>query len=416
MSMSFDDERPDGYSPDFDNGDNAHRIGAWVVAGLGFLGAAFSAVSTRDFIQHLDRQMHSIHCSFIPGAGTELGESGCRTVMMSPYSSMFRTSLWGGLPISLLSMAVFAYLAYRGADLALSRQGTRTKARYLIAATVLPVLMSLIYGYISAFEIDALCKVCAGIYLTSFGALGAAIFAYSKTQADEELEDPMPKYLGWFFQGVGYVAFLTVIYVGFAPTTPKSAEGCSALVRGDDPNNILVPLQPRKGGVRSIAVLDPLCPACKGFDERLEKSGLYDKMDLSAVLFPLDASCNWMVKQSLHPGACAVSEAMLCLREKGRTVLDWAFLHQEELTKAAKDGDGPVRERLAKEFPEVKGCLGTPAIKQKLNKSLRWGVNNAIPVLTPQLFVGNRRVCDEDTDLGLEYTLTAMIEKQGGKK
>src|SRR5687768_8881146 len=66
-------------------------------------GAVFAGLSTSDFINHLDRQVHSIHCSFIPGAAAEIGESGCRTVMLSPYSSLFRESMWGGMPISLLA-------------------------------------------------------------------------------------------------------------------------------------------------------------------------------------------------------------------------------------------------------------------------------------------------------------------------
>ncbi len=56
-------------------------IVALVGATLGFI---FACVSTSDFMQHLDRQVHAIHCSFIPGAGKEMGDSGCRTVMMSP--------------------------------------------------------------------------------------------------------------------------------------------------------------------------------------------------------------------------------------------------------------------------------------------------------------------------------------------
>ena len=42
-------------------------------------------------------------------------------------------------------------------------------------------------------------------------------------------------------------------------------------------------------------------------------------------------------------------------------------------------------------------------------RSLRWAVANALPVMTPQLFVNGTRLCDEDTDLGLEYTLTRML-------
>ena len=63
----------------------------------------------------------------------------------------------------------------------------------------------------------------------------------------------------------------------------------------------------------------------------------------------------------------------------------------------------------------MKGCLGGALVKNKLTKSLRWAVANAIPVLTPQLFVGNSRMCDEDSDLGLEFTLAKMLSKAGQK-
>jgi hypothetical protein len=33
-------------------------------------------------------------------------------------------------------------------------------------------------------------------------------------------------------------------------------------------------------------------------------------------------------------------------------------------------------------------------------------------VLTPQLFVDKVKLCDEDVDLGLEYTLSAMLDRR----
>ena len=33
---------------------------------------------------------------------------------------------------------------------------------------------------------------------------------------------------------------------------------------------------------------------------------------------------------------------------------------------------------------------------------------NNIPVSTPQMYLGKRRVCDEDTDLGLRFTLAQL--------
>jgi hypothetical protein len=48
--------------------------------------------------------------------------------------------------------------------------------------------------------------------------------------------------------------------------------------------------------------------------------------------------------------------------------------------------------------------------KTRLAQGLRWAIKNQLPVLTPQLYVGGKRLCDEDTDLGLEYTLSHMLE------
>ena len=32
-----------------------------------FLGFVFASFSTYDFVRHLDRQVHGVHCSFVPG-------------------------------------------------------------------------------------------------------------------------------------------------------------------------------------------------------------------------------------------------------------------------------------------------------------------------------------------------------------
>jgi len=207
---------------------------------------------------------------------------------------------------------------------------------------------------------------------------------------------------------------MVAFYVFFAPQAPKSVEGCGTLVKREDPAQVFIRMS--STGTPSIAVVDPLCPACKGFDLRLHESGLDRQLAVDMVLFPLDATCNWMVQDSMHPGACAVSEAMLCALQGSSKdaleILDWAFLHQERLRADAKESDAGVRAELERTFPRVKGCLGSSQIKNKVNKSLRWAVTNALPVLTPQLFIDDKRVCDEDTDLGLEYTVAQMLSSR----
>jgi uncharacterized membrane protein len=370
-------------------------------------GLVFAGVSTADFIEHLDRQVHSIHCSFIPGAGAELGDNGCRTVMMSPYSSMFRSSMWGGLPIAVLAMATFAYLIMRSLSFMFAETVTKKETLFLIAAWVLPALTSGIYGFIAATKIEALCKLCVGIYISSAAGLVAAVLAHRSADDDGE-PPPWGRYARYFGEGVLYVAVMALFYVLFAPTSPKADTGCGTLVKKEDPGGVFIPVT--NAGTPALAVLDPLCPACKGFDERIHVSGLDRELALQMVLFPLDSTCNWMVKESLHPGACAVSEAMLCDPNGALAVLDYAFLHQERLRTTAKTDEAKVRAELEQKFPKVKGCMGSAKVKNQVNKSLRFAVANALPVLTPQLFIGDKRVCDEDTDLGLEYTVHHMLE------
>src|SRR5689334_160808 len=73
------------------------------------VGLFFSAFSTHDYAEHLDRQLHQTHCSFVPGlAAAEKGENACKAAMYSPYSALFRDRFWGGVPISLFALGVYS--------------------------------------------------------------------------------------------------------------------------------------------------------------------------------------------------------------------------------------------------------------------------------------------------------------------
>lgn len=381
----------------------------YTAAAFSVLGAIFAGISSADFISHLDRQVHSIHCSVLPGAGATIGESGCRTAMMSPYSSLFRTSIWGGLPISLLALAVYSYMSIRIFLFARRKQVTRTETGFLVVGTALPFLMSIIYGTISVVEVGAICNVCAAIYVVSLVMFVSVILAHRNTERRPSVFSQKSSYTTWFLQGCAYVAGIVFVYFMFAPQSDKVNEGCGKLVKTKARKGVLIPYADNKTGADAITVLDPLCPACRAFEDRLKISGMQERLNLRVLLFPLDSSCNWMVDQALHPGACAVSEAILCAPDDIEKIMSWAFSKQEALMELAKEDEKSLRALLKKEFPQTKSCLGSSKVRSRLNKSLRWAVSNAIPVLTPQLFVRNKRVCDEDTDLGLEFTLAQML-------
>ena len=381
----------------------------WLAAAAAGWGAFLAGLSTRDFVLHLDRQVHAVHCSLVPGAAADVGATGCKTAMLSPYSSLFRESLWGGLPISLLGLAVFAFLAARAVHLALSPSRTRRDALFFVLAALVPVGSSAVYGTISMLELGEICELCLGMYVASGLILLFGLVALARAPKAAAGTPFVGRWALGFVEGVACVAVIVAAYVGLAPPGDVGRDGCGAVPQLGDPAGILVRMGGADDGTPAVAVLDPLCAACQAFHERIRRSALHERLRLSTLLFPLDAKCNWMVQSSLHPGACAVSEAILCAPEHGQEVLEWAFTRREELLELGAKDEPAVVRAVAEAFPVVAGCLGTAKIRNKLNKSLRWAVANALPVLTPQLVVGERRVCDEDTDLGLEYTVLSML-------
>jgi uncharacterized membrane protein len=407
------------------------RVLIFVTLVAAALGLLFSSFSTFDFVQHLDRQVHGIHCSFIPGlSSTEVAGTGCHVTLMSPYSSVFRDLVWGGIPVSLPAMAVFAFLFYKGAEILIRRRdGDRTATGFLALAWALPVLTSLGMAYISLVELDAACKMCIGIYTASgLGLVGAiasrglrmpggggwrALAAEDPDDGDDFLPDTRPAdHAPAFGVGVGFVAAAVGIYLVVVPDFSSYVGTCGELSHPTDPYGVLLRLDHNPGGAAAIEILDPLCPSCKGFEDRLEASGLGAGLDRRVLLFPLDNACNWMVSSAVHPGACAISEAVLCA-EQPAWVLAWAFENQENIKVAAASDPKAAAAMVVAAFPDLKGCVGSARVRSKLNKSLRWAVKNELPVLTPQLYVGGVKLCDEDTDLGLDYALSRLLAGSG---
>lgn len=428
-----------------------------VLAGAA-VGVVFAAVSTYDFVQHLDRQVHSLHCSFIPGATHGGGESGCQVAMMSPYSSVFRTHVWGGVPIALAAMSVFAFLLFYALDLMVTRRRHDPRATgFLALATLLPALTSLVMLVISLTKLGTTCKLCVCIYVASAACLAGAIAVWRRAvrergggeprgevrdRRDRDRHHQEPVFVGtaksapagssarlvavgvetgaastgfvagMFAAGVAFVAVPVVLYLAMAPDHARFIGTCEGLLHPEDSYGVMVRIERAASkGAPVTEVLDPLCPACRAFEQRLAASGLAGALDRKAVLFPLDNTCNWMVTEATHPGACTVSEAVLCAGDKAPDVIAWAFDEQDRIRDETRADPGAAARIVKQRFPELASCVGSPDARSRLNKSMRWIVANNIRVLTPQVFVGNVKLCDEDVDLGLEYTLSNMLDR-----
>lgn len=391
---------------------HAFLIVALVGSALGF---TFAAVSSYDFVAHLDRQVHGLHCSFLPGlAGTDAsGASGCHTTMMSPYSSLFRESVWGGVPITLPAMAVFAFLSFWAVLIWQSPRVHDARATgFFTVASLLPVVASMGMATIAFRELDAFCKLCIGIYvasaLTAIGAFGTYLRA--QRTAHQATRPPLSYgALGLAFAlGCAVVFTSALAYALAAPDFDRFVGSCGELDKPADPQHALLSIGRAAGSPTVLEVLDPLCPACRAFERRFARLELSQRAKRELLLFPLDNKCNWMVDRALHPGACAISEALLCAGDRVEQVMAWAFDEQDAIVARERAEAGGAAKLAIAKFPTLGGCIGSSKARAKLNAALRWAVTNKLPVLTPQLYLDGKRLCDADTDLGLDYMLTRL--------
>lgn len=413
----------------------ATRPARWPAAlalGGAVIGLVFAALSSLDYIQHLDRQVHGIHCSLIPGATVEeAAASGCRTAMYSPYSAVMKGEVWGGIPIGLFAVGAFSFFIALSLYVLIGRERIPRRAVVLLAgAGVTPLLVSIGMAIISATQLGSFCQTCIGIYIGSALLAAGGVLCWwddNKTNKtlviqreeaaeDEDQEPPEkgPRLMGSPMILVGglitlgaFAVLPGALYLRTVPSYTEKVVGCGKLTDLSDPKNALLHVQGGSPRQNVTMLVDPLCPTCKGFHDRLVSEGYFEAMDANLVLFPLDSACNWNLSTPLHPGACTVSKAVICAKGRELAVLEWAYAQQEELLAAAKakDGEAAVVAMIEQRWPNTKACLDDAKTAQQLDEMMRFATRNKLAVSTPQLFVGDTKLCDEDIDMGLPYAL-----------
>jgi uncharacterized membrane protein len=381
------------------------------------LGIVFAAYSTYDYAQQLDRQVHAVHCSFIPGAPVSTdADNPCKAALFSPYSAIFRASYWGGVPISLFGLGAFAFFVGFAVYLLVGdRRLPRSAYPTFVGLALGPLGISIIMLSISVSHLHALCKLCVGIYVSSFVLAAAAFFGMFSHEREAKAAGHEGR-LGWGTPAVALLALgacsllPALVYVDLLPDYRPLLEKCGKLVTASDPHHGLLKIRTAHPTRAVVLFEDPLCPTCKAFHERLVDEGIFDRLDVTMSMFPLDSDCNWMLDRALHPGACVLAKAVICAgNDKARDVLEWSYEEQDRLRELGKQGAGALTAKISERWGrEMSACVTGKQVDIQLNQQLHFAANNHIPVSTPQMFLGDERICDEDTDLGLTYTLAQL--------
>ncbi|HSC86700.1 MAG TPA: vitamin K epoxide reductase family protein [Polyangiaceae bacterium] len=372
------------------------------------LGLLFAAYSTSDYAAHLDRGIHDLHCSVIPGMPPSSDAEACRAAMYSPYSAIARGAIWGGVPISLFALGAFSFFATYAAFLLIRGASSGRTARLTFGVLgVTPLLVSLCMLVLAITRVGALCKTCVGIYISSsLLAIGAVWIATTGLRLTARGSDRLFALAATLAAALGLATALpAVTYAATAPDHSAHLEKCGSIKLAPEAKHELLELKGSDARREAMFFEDPLCPTCKAFHARLLGEDVIDKLNTRLVLFPLDSECNWMLGEPLHPGACLLSRAILCA-EDPRKALEWSFDNQEDLARAGKAGPTQLGQRISAGLGDkVAACMNSTKTKQRLNKHLHYAAENNVPLSTPQMYLGQSRICDEDTDIGLRFTL-----------
>jgi hypothetical protein len=86
-----------------------------------------------------------------------------------------------------------------------------------------------------------------------------------------------------------------LVYVALLPDYRPLLDKCGKLATMSDPHHGLLKI-PTAHPIRAVVLFeDPLCPTCKAFHERLVDEGIFEQLDVTMAMFPLDSDCNWML-------------------------------------------------------------------------------------------------------------------------
>jgi uncharacterized membrane protein len=390
-------------------GPNSRLPGTLALIGS-LLGLLFASYSTMDYAEHLDRGLHDVHCSFIPGAAATSEAEACRAAMYSAYSALFRESLWGGIPISLFAMGCFAFLAGFSLYLMVSRdQAPKHAVTFFAAVSVTPLIVSLVMLTISMTKLGNLCKTCVGIYIASFLVAGGGLAGLFTLHGEARPRVGPLLPLAWL-AALGIVTLVpSFVYAASVPDQRPYLSKCGSIKQPKMTAGAPLKIRGSRAVQQVLFFEDPLCPTCRAFHERLLTEDVFERLDVELVMFPLDSECNWMLDTPLHPGACIVSKAVLCGGDRTRQVLEWAYDEQVYLSRAGKAGANVLRAAIKQKWgEELLRCVDERKTDVLLNQHLHFASDNGIPVSTPQMYLGTKRVCDEDTDMGLRFTLANL--------
>jgi protein-disulfide isomerase len=159
---------------------------------------------------------------------------------------------------------------------------------------------------------------------------------------------------------------------------------------GDSPS-----IGPNDAKIKIVEFSDFQCPACKAAFKSLKPviRKYKDKIKFTYKHFPLDMSCNDLLKNRLHPAACDASTASLCVKKQLGD--EGFFKYHDELfhnqTKISKKYIIDLAHQSVPNKDSWDECFNSSETLAEIRDDIRLATELGVQA-TPTLFVNGRRV------------------------
>lgn len=345
------------------------------------------------------------------------GAFNCETVAASGYSTFL------SIPLATWGLAYYLVAFIISVIAAKSPSASKEAALFLIPTNVLSVLASAALLIISVTVIRALCIFCVSLYF-----INAVVFFIHLWSIRGRfcklptlwIESDRTR-LMWFF-GLGLV-----ILAVLAGTTSNLKEKelpldlNNFMGRYNDAPVQIVPMgtSPRIGSDRAAIKLiefsDFECPFCARQAKEVKRILLSYGAQVQFVFknYPLDMSCNDMMKMPMHANACLAARAALCSDKQGKFMSfhEALFANQKSLNK---DGILQLAQNEGLDADSLSACIdGDEGVRLAVIDDLKLGESLGIKG-TPTFFINGKKIEGLVTAGAVERLLQELHNNRDG--
>ncbi len=347
----------------------------------------------------------------------------CDRVLSSPYAKL------ANIPVAWMALA--AYLGLAALFGMVSRSEGPSQSRLLRLGAVGIVGALAFSGYmavISLFRLETVCLLCTGLYAVSLAnaALLVPALRAAREQPGGQPVFPATHAAATFATAVVALTVLA-LFTWPTPTAPLSDDIRTAedVKRADpeffawftalprvDPASLVRDDQKALASNGKVAIVDFFdleCAHCRK-NYYLVKQLQQERAGQVEIIhrhFPLDATCNDVVPQSIHPNACRAAEAVECagLQGKHDEMLDVMFRYQGQLFA---ENLPRLAGKIGLDQDAFRRCLDEHTTLPLVLADARAGARLDIKS-TPTVFVGGRRVTGSLDEVG-KYEMAVLVE------